>query len=109
MGLDQLLAITLPAVVALHPIAICLLLIASIRTQLSPTSIMISVTAALFFGRINAVHILDYMSAVIDNTLEQYLPLYAYYTGWIMPTIAIISLGWIYHMVRFRSSAVISQ
>ena len=109
MGLDQLLAITLPAVVALHPIAICLLLITPIRTQLSPTSIMVSVTTALFFGCIDAVHILGYMPAAIDNTLEQNLPLYTYYTGWIMPTIAIISLGWVYHMVRFRSSAVIPQ
>jgi len=54
VGLEQLLAITLPAVVALHPIAIALLLIAPLRKQLSSTMVLVAVATAAGFGIVDA-------------------------------------------------------
>lgn len=93
IGLEQLLAITLPVVVALHPIAIALLLIAPVRKVLAPVMVLVAVTAALIFGCVDAVHILGRMPAAWDQALQQYLPLYGYYAGWIVPTIVAIATG----------------
>ncbi|MCW8330739.1 branched-chain amino acid transport system II carrier protein [Photobacterium sp. SDRW27] len=93
VGLEQLLAVTLPAVVALHPIAIALLIIAPVRKVLAPGMVLMTVTAALVFGCVDAVHILGQMPQDLDQALEQHLPLYHYYAGWIVPTVSMLVAG----------------
>ncbi|HIF9170354.1 TPA: branched-chain amino acid transport system II carrier protein [Photobacterium damselae] len=94
VGLEQLLAITLPAVVALHPIAIALLLIAPLRKQLSSTMVLVAVATAAGFGIVDATHILGAMPEAVTAWCEHYLPLYHYYASWVVPTVVIIGLGW---------------
>ncbi|GHA58636.1 branched-chain amino acid transport system II carrier protein [Photobacterium aphoticum] len=91
VGLDQLLAITLPAVVALHPIAISLLLIAPLRQRLSTPAVLTVLATALLFGGIDALHILGAMPAAVEPFFTQYLPLYGYYAGWVVPTLVVLA------------------
>ncbi|PSU31243.1 branched-chain amino acid transport system II carrier protein [Photobacterium lutimaris] len=93
LGLDQLLAITLPVVVALHPVAIALLLVAPVRRQLTTGPVMAAVATALGFGGVDAVHILGKMPEGVDAWLAQYLPLYSDYAGWVIPCVVVIALG----------------
>ncbi|MGF1732390.1 branched-chain amino acid transport system II carrier protein [Photobacterium kasasachensis] len=93
LGLEQLLAITLPVVVALHPVAIALLLIAPLRRRLTTSAVMAAVVTALGFGCVDALHILGKMPAGIDAWLVQYLPLYSDYAGWVIPSLVVIALG----------------
>ncbi|MGF1726581.1 branched-chain amino acid transport system II carrier protein [Photobacterium nomapromontoriensis] len=100
IGLDQLLAITLPAVVALHPIAISLLLLAPLRKTLSISSVMAVLVTALVFGGIDALHILAMMPVGSEPFFMQHLPLYAYYAGWVVPTLMVLGTGWLWCMLR---------
>ncbi|WP_318479480.1 branched-chain amino acid transport system II carrier protein [Photobacterium leiognathi] len=97
VGLSQLLKVTLPVVVALHPIAIALLLIAPLRHQLSQNMVLATLAVALVFGCIDAAHILEAMPAHIDQVLETNLPLYHYYAGWILPTVMTLVVGLVMH------------
>ncbi|MEJ2766700.1 branched-chain amino acid transport system II carrier protein [Photobacterium sp. MCCC 1A19761] len=90
IGLDQLLAITLPAVVALHPVAIALLMIAPLRRFLSPVSVVGTVATALVFGGLDALHILGSMPSEMHGVLSRELPLYGYYAGWVVPTALVL-------------------
>ena len=90
VGLEQLLKITLPAVVALHPIAIALLLIAPLKRSISTSGVLATVATALVFGGLDALHILGSMPAKADATLTEWLPLYSYYAGWIVPTLLVL-------------------
>lgn len=99
VGLDQLLAVTLPAVVALHPIAIALLFIAPMRNTLVPGMVLITVGTALVFGCIDAVHILGQMPESVNQLLEHQLPLYRYYAGWIVPTMSVLVMGLVWSRV----------
>ncbi|MBY8143174.1 branched-chain amino acid transport system II carrier protein [Vibrio fluvialis] len=92
IGLEQLLAITLPAVVALHPIAIALLFIAPLKRIISMAGVLATVATALVFGGLDALHILGSMPAKFDATLSQHLALYTYYAGWIVPTVIVLAL-----------------
>ena len=93
IGLTQLLKITLPAVVALHPIAIALLIMAPLRNQLSQKMTLATLTVALTFGCIDAAHILEAMPVQMNLFLEANLPLYHYYAGWILPTVITLVIG----------------
>ncbi|EGU32605.1 hypothetical protein VII00023_12316 [Vibrio ichthyoenteri ATCC 700023] len=86
VGLEQLLAITLPAVVVLHPVAIALMLMAPVRTKMSQRMVITTTLTALIFGGVDALHILDYMPEASNQWLNDHMPLYAYFASWIVPT-----------------------
>ena len=93
LGLEQLLAVTLPVVVALHPVAIALLVVAPLRRRLATPAVMAAVITALAFGSVDALHILGKMPAGVDSWLAQYLPLYSDYAGWVVPSLVVIVVG----------------
>ena len=93
LGLEQLLAITLPVVVALHPVAIALLVVAPLRRRLATPAVMAAVITALAFGSVDALHILGKMPAEMDHWLAQYLPLYSDYAGWVVPSLVMVAIG----------------
>ncbi|OLQ90593.1 branched-chain amino acid transport system II carrier protein [Vibrio panuliri] len=93
IGLEQLLAITLPAVVALHPVAIALIIMAPVRNKMSQAMVVITAFTALIFGCVDAIHILGYMPEGIDQWLVQNMPLYHYFASWICPTIVMVVVG----------------
>jgi branched-subunit amino acid permease len=85
--------VTLPVVVALHPIAIALLMIAPLRHRVAPAAVLMTVAIALIFGCFDAAHILGSMPETWDVWFTQYVPLYHYYAGWIVPTIVMLVAG----------------
>ncbi|MGR5286478.1 branched-chain amino acid transport system II carrier protein [Vibrio maritimus] len=93
VGLEQLLAITLPAVVALHPVAIALMLIAPIRNKLSRAMIVFSAFTALVFGCVDALHVLGHIPDSMNIWFENSMPLYKYFATWVVPTILMIVIG----------------
>ncbi|WP_112479577.1 branched-chain amino acid transport system II carrier protein [Vibrio variabilis] len=93
VGLEQLLAITLPAVVALHPVAIALMLVAPIRNKLSRAMIVFTAFTALLFGCVDASHVLGHIPESMNNWLENGMPLYKYFASWVVPTILMIVIG----------------
>jgi branched-subunit amino acid permease len=93
VGLEQLLAITLPAVVALHPVAIALMIMAPVRNKMSQIMVVATAFTALTFGCIDALHILGYMPEAANQWLDSNMPLYHYFASWIVPTIAMVIVG----------------
>ncbi|MGR5301104.1 branched-chain amino acid transport system II carrier protein [Vibrio alfacsensis] len=93
VGLEQLLAITLPTVVALHPVAIALMIMAPIRNKMSQMMVVVTVFTALAFGCVDALHILGYMPEAANQWLDNNMPLYHYFTSWIVPTVVIVCMS----------------
>ena len=93
VGLEQLLAITLPAVVALHPVAIALMIMAPVRNMMSQIMVVATAFTALAFGCVDALHILGYMPEATNQWLDSNMPLYHYFASWIVPTIAMVFLS----------------
>ncbi|MGR5129481.1 branched-chain amino acid transport system II carrier protein [Photobacterium swingsii] len=103
IGLDQLLAITLPVVVALHPIAIVLLFIAPVRKRLTQGAVMATVITTTVFGCVDALHILGKMPTGLNETLEQSLSLYNFYASWIMPAVVMLVMSLVYSMSKMKA------
>ena len=93
VGLEQLLAITLPVVVALHPVAIALMMMAPLRNKMSQPMVVFTAFTALLFGCVDAMHILGNMPESIDQWMSAHLPLYNDFASWIVPSVVIAGLG----------------
>ncbi|MGF1701705.1 branched-chain amino acid transport system II carrier protein [Photobacterium makurazakiensis] len=105
LGLEQLLAITLPVVVALHPIAIALLLIAPLQKHISSRAVLGVMLVATVFGAMDAVHILGYMPTEMNDFYASYLPLYNEFAGWVIPTVIAIGLGLMHSILVGRNAS----
>ena len=104
VGLEQLLAITLPVVVALHPVAISLMLMAPLRKKMAQIAILATAFTALVFGCIDAVHILNHMPNHINQWLEHNMPLYHYFASWVTPTLLMMFIGLVATQMRPRTA-----
>ncbi|MCA2447875.1 MULTISPECIES: branched-chain amino acid transport system II carrier protein, partial [Vibrio] len=93
VGLEQLLAITLPAVVALHPVAIALMIMAPVRNKMSQIMVVATAFTALMFGCVDALHILGYMPSSTDEWMGNYMPLYNDFASWIVPSVFMMIVG----------------
>jgi branched-subunit amino acid permease len=93
VGLEQLLAITLPVVVALHPVAIALMMMAPLRNKMSQLMVVFTAFTALLFGCVDAMHILGNMPESIEQWMSAHLPLYNDFASWIVPSVVIAGLG----------------
>ncbi|QOV32979.1 branched-chain amino acid transport system II carrier protein [Vibrio diabolicus] len=93
VGLEQLLAITLPAVVALHPVAIALMIMAPVRNKMSQIMVVTTAFTALMFGCVDALHILGYMPDSTDEWMGNYMPLYNDFASWIIPSVFMMIVG----------------
>ncbi len=93
VGLEQLLAITLPAVVALHPVAIALMIMAPVRNKMSQIMVVATAFTALTFGCVDALHILGYMPSSTDEWMGNYMPLYNDFASWIVPSVFMMIVG----------------
>lgn len=96
VGLEQLLAITLPAVVALHPVAIALMLMAPVRNKMSQTMIVVTAFTALVFGCLDALHILGKMPELMDQWMSGNMPLYNEFASWIVPSVIMAIVGLVF-------------
>lgn len=93
IGLEQLLAITLPAVVALHPVAIALMMMAPVRNKMSQFMLVLTAFTALAFGCVDALHILGYMPEAADQWMSHNMPLYNEFASWIVPSVIMATIG----------------
>ena len=91
-GLNDILKISLPAILILCPIAIALVL-ASLTASavnvstLTHTSVLIT---AMVFGSIDAISILGKMPADLNHFFNEALPLYQAHASWLLPTLLIL-------------------
>ncbi|MEL7478870.1 MAG: branched-chain amino acid transport system II carrier protein, partial [Pseudomonadota bacterium] len=95
LGLDLLIAITLPLVVVLHPVAISIILLGLFYLKRPFNGLVYSLTiaAAITGGIIDAFKILGKMPAQLHDLFVTYLPLYQYNAGWILPTLSTFVLS----------------
>ena len=90
LGLDMLIAITLPLVVVLHPVAITVICLAllNVNRPVSVVTYSLTLITAIAGGVVDALKILEKMPSDIHSIFTQYLPLYQYNAGWLVPTAA---------------------
>ncbi|WP_064604923.1 branched-chain amino acid transport system II carrier protein [Photobacterium sp. J15] len=94
-GLEQILKVSLPAILVLCPVAIALVLAAFVfpaKRSLSFTFVAMVVTAFVF-GGIDALSILGQMPESMSATLEQSLPLYNAHASWFLPCVIVLALS----------------
>ena len=94
-GLEQILAISLPAILILCPIAIALVLAALFlpTTKRNLSAYMVIVIITLVFGSLDALHILGLLSESVSAPLTQYVPLFEAHASWFIPVFAAIAIS----------------
>ncbi|MGF1727006.1 branched-chain amino acid transport system II carrier protein [Photobacterium nomapromontoriensis] len=104
IGLNQILALSLPAILILCPVAIALILAALFYPgdkKYANTYIAMIITAFIF-GTLDAVSILDMMPTALNNILTSWLPLYSAHASWFLPCSMVLLAR------SFRSSTKLS-
>ena len=112
LGLDMLIAITLPLVVVLHPVAITVISLALVNVKRPVNGVIYSLTlmTAIAGGIIDALKILEKMPADLHHLFTQYLPLYQYNAGWLVPTItAFILISTVFNLSSKFKTKVINK
>ncbi|WED21389.1 branched-chain amino acid transport system II carrier protein [Vibrio sp. JC009] len=87
VGLSQLIALSVPVLFALYPVAIALVALTFIRGRLPNRQLAYRVVIAvsLLFALIDAAKV-----AGMDVSAFEFLPLFSYGMGWVLPTAATI-------------------
>lgn len=100
VGLETIIAVSLPAILILCPIAISLIMaVISIPASLDhhnntfSTSQTVVVVIAILFGAIDALHILEKIPASLDQYLESSLPLFNAHASWLLPVVITIIIS----------------
>ncbi|MDQ0199347.1 LIVCS family branched-chain amino acid:cation transporter [Neobacillus ginsengisoli] len=111
IGLNALIAISIPVLQTLYPIAICLIFLTFLqstfngRSEVYQGSLILTFFVSLFDG-LNAAGI---QIEVINNFFTRFLPMYNIGLGWLLPAIAGGLCGYIFSVLRKKklSSRVI--
>ena len=105
MGLTKILAISVPVLNGIYPIAIVLIVLAIINKLIKESSIIYSVTI-LFTGVVSVVDALNMTGISIKPAVKliSKLPLYAEGLGWIMPALLGLLAGIVIEKVRVTYS-----
>ncbi|QIA64098.1 branched-chain amino acid transport system II carrier protein [Vibrio astriarenae] len=90
VGLSQLIALSVPVLFALYPVAIALVALAFVRPFLAnpKTASRVVVAVALLFALIDAAKV-----AGVDVSVFEILPLFSVGMGWLLPTALAITAG----------------
>ncbi|MDR9830779.1 branched-chain amino acid transport system II carrier protein [Vibrio sp. FNV 38] len=90
VGLSQLIALSVPVLFALYPVAIALVALAFIRPFLAnpQTVSRIVIAVALLFALIDAAKV-----AGLNVSMFDFLPLFSVGMGWLMPTVTAVVVG----------------
>ncbi|MGF1908608.1 branched-chain amino acid transport system II carrier protein [Vibrio kasasachensis] len=93
-GLDQILAISLPAILILCPVAIALVLTALFlpTTKRNSAAYVTIVMISLVLGGLDALSILGLIPEALSTLLLQYVPLFEAHASWFLPVFAAISV-----------------
>ncbi|AMO56593.1 branched-chain amino acid transport system II carrier protein [Endozoicomonas montiporae] len=93
-GLEQIITVSLPAILILCPVALALVLASFVshhfpRVKPSHNVVMI---LTLIFGAIDAMSIMGAIPASLDATFTASLPLYTVHTSWLIPCLTGIAV-----------------
>ena len=101
MGLTKILAISVPVLNAIYPIAIMLIVLAMINKYIEGSSIVYSVTI-LFTGIVSVFDALNQTGIAVKPivTLISKLPLYTEGLGWLVPALVGLVLGIIIKYIK---------
>lgn len=104
MGLTKILAVSVPVLNAIYPIAIVLILLAILDKFLNSSSIVYSFTI-VFTGVISVIYALSDtgISLSFINDLVHKLPLYSQGLGWVIPSIVGFILGLFLKFIKEKS------
>lgn len=105
MGLTKILAISVPVLVAIYPIAIMLIVLAMLDNLFKESSIVYGLTI-LFTGVISIVDALGQVGIRLGfvSNLCSLLPLYAEGLGWVVPAIVGMVLGAAFKLLKEKST-----
>ncbi|WP_077215039.1 branched-chain amino acid transport system II carrier protein [Bacillus dakarensis] len=101
-GLTQLISISVPVLVAIYPLAICLMFLTFLhplfkgRKEVYQLSILFTGVVAIFDG-LNAAGI---SFTTVNDLFTSILPLYTVGLGWIVPAIVGAVLGYVFSIVK---------
>lgn len=89
VGLTQLIALSVPVLFALYPVAIAIVLLTMVRSRLPNRALAYRavVCVSLIFALIDAAKALE-----IDVSAFNFLPLFDYGMAWMLPTLAVIAV-----------------
>ncbi len=94
-GLDQILAISFPAILILCPVAIALVLAAWFLPTIkrNTTSYVSIVMISFVFGGLDALHILGLLSESLSTPLTRYVPLFSAHASWFLPVVLAVFIS----------------
>ena len=96
VGLTELIAVSVPAVVALYPLAVALIVMGLLRAKMPDASVIYRYS----FGVVAVFAMFDGLNAamlapeVMVEGLSQFLPLFQQGLGWVLPFLFSLSLSW---------------
>lgn len=101
MGLTKILAISVPVLIGIYPIAIMLIVLAMFDKLVNESSIVYSMTI-LFAGVVSVVKALDQVGIKcgVVTSLCGELPLYSEGLGWVIPAVVGIVLGFMIKLIK---------
>lgn len=94
-GLDQILTVSLPAILILCPVAIALVLTAFIlpTTKRNSTTYIMIVMISLVFGSLDALHILKLLPESLLAVFTKYIPLFEAHASWCLPVVLAVAVS----------------
>lgn len=94
-GLEQILAISLPAILILCPVAIALVLAAWFlpTTKHNTISYVSVVMISVVFGGLDALHILGLLPESLSTPLTRYVPLFSAHASWFLPVVLAVFIS----------------
>ncbi len=101
MGLTKILAISVPVLIAIYPIAIMLIILAMFDKLFNENSIVYSLTI-LFTGVVSVIQALDQVAIKLGfvTDLCSELPLYTEGLGWVVPAVFGMLIGFVIKIVK---------
>lgn len=110
MGLNQILAISVPILNAIYPVAIMLIVLAMLNRFINQSRVVYSLT--ILFTAI--ISILDALGQVdvqfgFVSTLLEKLPLYEQGLGWVIPAALGLGIGVVYELMFSKETSSVSN
>ena len=101
MGLTKILAVSVPVLNAIYPIAIMLIVLAMLDKMFMGNKMVYS-TTILFTGVVSVVDALNQAGITIGFLVNAFskLPLYAQGLGWIVPAVFGMAVGYVLSLVN---------
>ncbi|AOR22830.1 branched-chain amino acid transport system II carrier protein [Clostridium taeniosporum] len=105
MGLSKILAISVPVLNAIYPIAIMLILLGILNNTFGGSPIVYKLTL-LFTGIVSIVDAISQSGIKVDILVNIFskLPLYSQGLGWVLPAVCGMALGLVFKLIKNKSS-----